>query len=76
MQSFFEFEFFKVTSECPFRIIAKKMAKIITNLAIRLVFNYLTCFTCEGLANLFYDIKPTEINGNSFLSCNKHFRKE
>ena len=73
---FLNSSFYKVMSECPSRIIPKKMTKIITNLVKRLVFNYLTYFKYEGLANLFYDIKPTEFNGNSFLACNKHHYKE
>ena len=73
---FLNLSFYKVMSECPSRIIAKKMTKIITNLVKRLVFNYLTYFKYEGLANLFYDIKPTEFNGNSFLPCNEHYYKE
>ena len=49
---------------------------ITPNLVKRLVFNYLTYFKYEGLANLFYNIKLTEFNGNSFLACNKHSYKE
>lgn len=61
-------------SEWASCIIAKKMAKIITNLVKWLV--WMTYLKYEGLVNLFYDIKPTDFNSNSFLACNKHKYKE